>query len=105
MTLFRKKEDQKADVGQTSEVKQQTVPKLDEQAGTTLVVAQVPNSENICKNEQAELTHTESESLNELIDKLNKYIGSTSVPDCESKINRLKTILNLLDSDGQQKEE
>ena len=92
MTLFGKKQNQKADLGQTSEVKQQTVPKLDEQAGTTLVVAQVPDSEYIYKNEQDTVTNRETESLNELIDKLNKYIGPTSVWDCESKIKRLKTI-------------
>ena len=43
-----------------------------------------------------------SESLNDLIDKLNKYIDPQTVPDCESKINRLKEILNILDSDVKQ---
>ena len=43
-----------------------------------------------------------SDSLNDLIDKLNKYIGPQTVPDCERKINRLKDILNILDSDVNQ---
>ena len=45
-----------------------------------------------------------SDSLNDLIDKFNKYIGPQTVPDCESKINRLKEILNILDSDVKQTE-
>ena len=43
-----------------------------------------------------------SDSLNDLIDKLNKYISPQTGPDCESKINGLKEILNILDSDVKQ---
>ena len=50
-------------------------------------------------------SQTESDSLNQFIDKLNKYIGPRSVQDCESKINRLRNILNILDSDEQKNEE
>ena len=39
------------------EVKQDFVPKLDEQRGTLLVVAQVHKSENIHKNEEDTLTN------------------------------------------------
>ena len=104
-TVKDKQENEKPYVGETYEVKQDFVAKLDEQRRTSLVVAQVHKSENICKNEEDTLTNRGSDSLNQLIDKLNKYIGPRSVEDCESKINRLRNILNILDSDEQKNEE
>ena len=58
----------------------------------------------ICKIPDSLVPPAPSDSLNDLIDKLNKYISPQTVPDCERKINRLKDILNILDSDVNQTE-
>ena len=60
--------------------------------------------DEICKIPDSVVLPAPSDSLNDLIDKLNKYISPQTVPDCESKINRLKEIPNILDSDVKQTE-
>ena len=42
--------------------------------------------EEICKIPESVVPPGPSEPLNDLIDKLNKYIGTQNVPDCETKI-------------------
>ena len=64
------------------------------------VEPQQVTSDDIHKIPNTAATPMPSGSLNDLIDKLNKYIGPQTVPDCETKINRLKEILNILDKDG-----
>ena len=44
-------------------------------------------------------------ALNQLIMQLNKYIGPRSAPDREEKINRLKNILDILDSNMDEKKQ
>ena len=52
------------------------------------------------------MSHAEElAALNQLIMQLNKYIGPRSVPDCEEKINRLKNILDILDSNMDDKDQ
>ena len=60
--------------------------------------------DDICKILDSVVPPTPSDSLNDLIDKLNKYIGPQTVPDCETKIKKLKEILTILDTDGKAKE-
>ena len=48
------------------------------------------------------LTPDSSDSLNELMTKLNQYLGPHTVPDCEKKIGKLKEILNILDNDAKE---
>ena len=66
------------------------------------VEPQQTTSDEIRKIVDTAVTPDSSDSLNELMTKLNQYLGPHTVPDCEKKIGKLKEILNILDNDAKE---
>ena len=66
------------------------------------VEPQQTTSDEIRKIVDTAVTPDSLDSFNELMTKLNQYLGPHTVPDCEKKIGKLKEILNILDNDAKE---